>query len=115
MRLAGADADSANRIEVSVHAGRDRGGYRKAAGDDRRGDREGGWKVPARGGLDDRAPRGGHRGRFAGGRRHGDRREERGRQDRKSTRLNSSHANISYAVFCLKKKYDTSTYDYQLC
>src|SRR3712207_9265948 len=28
----------------------------------------------------------------------------RGRVDRKSTRLNSSHANISYAVFCLKKK-----------
>src|SRR3712207_7724513 len=28
----------------------------------------------------------------------------RERQDRKSTRLNSSHANISYAVFCLKKK-----------
>src|SRR3712207_8495601 len=27
----------------------------------------------------------------------------RARQDRKSTRLNSSHANISYAVFCLKK------------
>src|SRR3712207_7514689 len=26
------------------------------------------------------------------------------RADRKSTRLNSSHANISYAVFCLKKK-----------
>src|SRR5476651_2831935 len=26
------------------------------------------------------------------------------RKDRKSTRLNSSHANISYAVFCLKKK-----------
>src|SRR3712207_8652492 len=26
------------------------------------------------------------------------------RSDRKSTRLNSSHANISYAVFCLKKK-----------
>src|SRR3712207_6870909 len=26
-------------------------------------------------------------------------------EDRKSTRLNSSHANISYAVFCLKKKY----------
>src|SRR3712207_8312677 len=26
------------------------------------------------------------------------------RQDRKSTRLNSSHPNISYAVFCLKKK-----------
>src|SRR3712207_7450442 len=29
---------------------------------------------------------------------------ERGVLDRKSTRLNSSHANISYAVFCLKKK-----------
>src|SRR3712207_7476936 len=27
-----------------------------------------------------------------------------GPEDRKSTRLNSSHANISYAVFCLKKK-----------
>src|SRR5438445_8156524 len=30
--------------------------------------------------------------------------EARARRDRKSTRLNSSHANISYAVFCLKKK-----------
>src|SRR3712207_7093500 len=30
--------------------------------------------------------------------------------DRKSTRLNSSHANISYAVFCLKKK-KKSTYN----
>src|SRR3712207_8215638 len=29
--------------------------------------------------------------------------------DRKSTRLNSSHANISYAVFCLKKKNPRST------
>src|SRR3712207_8158428 len=29
--------------------------------------------------------------------------------DRKSTRLNSSHANISYAVFCLKKKKKTNT------
>src|SRR3712207_7238713 len=33
-----------------------------------------------------------HRGRYGPG------------PDRKSTRLNSSHANISYAVFCLKKK-----------
>src|SRR3712207_8566691 len=33
------------------------------------------------------------------------------RQDRKSTRLNSSHANISYAVFCLKKK----TINHYLC
>src|SRR3712207_8215408 len=31
------------------------------------------------------------------------------RRDRKSTRLNSSHANISYAVFCLKKKKLTHT------
>src|SRR3712207_9380188 len=31
-------------------------------------------------------------------------------QDRKSTRLNSSHANISYAVFCLKKKNNPSRY-----
>src|SRR3712207_7205971 len=30
--------------------------------------------------------------------------DELRREDRKSTRLNSSHANISYAVFCLKKK-----------
>src|SRR5947209_14561943 len=32
------------------------------------------------------------------------RHHELGDPDRKSTRLNSSHANISYAVFCLKKK-----------
>src|SRR3712207_8969759 len=36
------------------------------------------------------------------GRRHTRSRERL--RDRKSTRLNSSHANISYAVFCLKKK-----------
>src|SRR3712207_8682236 len=34
--------------------------------------------------------------------------ESQGR-DRKSTRLNSSHANISYAVFCLKKKMEAPT------
>src|SRR3712207_7106907 len=34
----------------------------------------------------------------------GTRRAGGSRRDRKSTRLNSSHANISYAVFCLKKK-----------
>src|SRR2546427_8416320 len=33
-----------------------------------------------------------------------DRRQLTGRADRKSTRLNSSHSQISYAVFCLKKK-----------
>src|SRR3712207_7323591 len=31
-------------------------------------------------------------------------------KDRKSTRLNSSHANISYAVFCLKKKQQSTKY-----
>src|SRR3712207_8049524 len=35
---------------------------------------------------------------------------ERQPVDRKSTRLNSSHANISYAVFCLKKKKVTTNY-----
>src|SRR3712207_7343089 len=39
-----------------------------------------------------------------GERRRGLRRDDAVLQDRKSTRLNSSHANISYAVFCLKKK-----------
>src|SRR5690242_21360461 len=34
----------------------------------------------------------------------GDRARRAGREDRKSTRLNSSHMSISYAVFCLKKK-----------
>src|SRR3712207_8741411 len=43
-----------------------------------------------------------HRVRLA----HAGHTEDRGLhlEDRKSTRLNSSHANISYAVFCLKKK-----------
>src|SRR2546430_14259731 len=62
---------------------------------------------------------------YGGGRRRGDARE-RGRipvtgeaeivlhqhgspRDRKSTRLNSSHSQISYAVFCLKKKKFTSS------
>src|SRR3712207_6884411 len=35
---------------------------------------------------------------------HGDHHAAGPLRDRKSTRLNSSHANISYAVFCLKKK-----------
>src|SRR3712207_7752817 len=38
----------------------------------------------------------------------------RGDRDRKSTRLNSSHANISYAVFCLKKKKKTKTPPYSI-
>src|SRR3712207_8940111 len=35
---------------------------------------------------------------------HGEDHDQKDAGDRKSTRLNSSHANISYAVFCLKKK-----------
>src|SRR5438876_7199118 len=35
--------------------------------------------------------------------------ESHGEQDRKSTRLNSSHPSISYAVFCLKKKKNNTT------
>src|SRR3712207_8060139 len=40
-----------------------------------------------------------------------DPRRVEGARDRKSTRLNSSHANISYAVFCLKKK-NTKNFSY---
>src|SRR2546427_3469791 len=65
--------------------------------------------LPRRGGGDDGAPRRrrGRDGRFGSAvaaahpRRQG---------DRKSTRLNSSHSQISYAVFCLKKKKKTSYY-----
>src|SRR2546430_3495541 len=39
--------------------------------------------------------------------------EYNGRSDRKSTRLNSSHSQISYAVFCLKKKKDMSSPHFQ--
>src|SRR5690554_7625516 len=38
-----------------------------------------------------------------------------GHGDRKSTRLNSSHVRISYAVFCLKKKKKKITYNYTVC
>src|SRR3712207_8534425 len=54
----------------------------------------------------------GHRGRRLRRRGQRGRRHlgaQRGIEDRKSTRLNSSHANISYAVFCLKKKTKIST------
>src|SRR3712207_7203982 len=54
------------------------------------------------------------RGRCGTGLARSDRRGRRGatpvvERDRKSTRLNSSHANISYAVFCLKKKKSSIT------
>src|SRR5438477_2110004 len=70
------------------------------------GKRERPRRAGARGGRGGRG--GGPRGAGRGGRmrRGGAGREARGR-DRKSTRLNSSHMSISYAVFCLKKKKKT--------
>src|SRR3712207_8870292 len=53
--------------------------------------------------LPERAERTVAVGRVATGRRRSNS-KTRSQLDRKSTRLNSSHANISYAVFCLKKK-----------
>src|SRR5690606_41993137 len=47
--------------------------------------------------------------RARGRRRLSDRAGERAPSDRKSTRLNSSHVKISYAVFCLKKKKTKNT------
>src|SRR2546430_13091609 len=46
---------------------------------------------------------------FVADRRVGDRVDPRPGGDRKSTRLNSSHSQISYAVFCLKKKNNTTS------
>src|SRR5437879_9082950 len=54
--------------------------------------------------VHDRGPGGGH-----GGGRRG-----RGHRDRKSTRLNSSHRCISYAVFCLKKKKQQYKYEHNI-
>src|SRR3712207_8052134 len=71
---------------------RSRGG----AGGQERGERQGGAAEPHR--VPDP-------GRFVDGAVAG-----KIQQDRKSTRLNSSHANISYAVFCLKKKKTNTTH-----
>src|SRR5260221_1938751 len=54
--------------------------------------------------IDDEKGVGDRRRRGHGGRVGRGRRGAAPRQDRKSTRLNSSHTVISYAVFCLKKK-----------
>src|SRR2546426_7165487 len=48
----------------------------------------------------------------AGDEHHADARHRHDHRDRKSTRLNSSHLVISYAVFCLKKKKPTSSAAY---
>src|SRR3712207_7225916 len=65
--------------------------------------RAGGGAERGRARLHDRPPRRTPAPRDAGGA-GGDGDGPARRVDRKSTRLNSSHANISYAVFCLKKK-----------
>src|SRR5438132_5152370 len=57
----------------------------------------------ARRGMD-RAPHAARGGDGRGVRRHLLHRRVESEQDRKSTRLNSCHTEISYAVFCLKKK-----------
>src|SRR3712207_7840569 len=81
------------------------------------------FRSPAHGGSAREEPPGGaggrarrhqhaHSGHGGGPHQEGDAGGGRGAAeagDRKSTRLNSSHANISYAVFCLKKKKTTST------
>src|SRR5947209_17167514 len=59
-----------------------------------------------RSGVLDSVPAGERLGVAARRRGHGEQLRPR-HPDRKSTRLNSSHANISYAVFCLKKKKKT--------
>src|SRR3712207_7262721 len=64
-------------------------------------------RRPARG--SDRRAEGVLRRRHGARRRRGGQGGARRAADRKSTRLNSSHANISYAVFCLKKKKNNRT------
>src|SRR3712207_7602166 len=68
------------------------------------------FRSPARAQGGRQGPRRRRHVRHDGGRRPVARGQELHRrpQDRKSTRLNSSHANISYAVFCLKKKKTTA-------
>src|SRR3712207_7024823 len=67
-------------------------------------DEGGDSQDPRAGGLHSRLLREGLGGTKGARRRAEVRPRRRAGQDRKSTRLNSSHANISYAVFCLKKK-----------
>src|SRR3712207_7626118 len=68
----------------------------------------GGARLPGRRGPERLRPAARGRGRRAAAARRRAARLDHdavdARLDRKSTRLNSSHANISYAVFCLKKK-----------
>src|SRR2546430_14628948 len=96
------------RLQRSGHRGRRRresvAANQATGGDGRRRRALRGWKLPA---AEERLRRGG-RGICESA---GEQSEigdvdlrHRGLRDRKSTRLNSSHSQISYAVFCLKKK-----------
>src|SRR5690349_21863755 len=62
------------------------------------------FRSARRGGAPVQAARAAARGDSGPGDRRGRQRLARAPADRKSTRLNSSHVEISYAVFCLKKK-----------
>src|SRR5690349_23382638 len=79
--------------------------FRSHQDDQRLGCEDRGGEVKAGFGAveaaDDRAERGAER---AGAVAHDVDGRDSSQQDRKSTRLNSSHVEISYAVFCLKKK-----------
>src|SRR5690606_2795505 len=89
--------------DVPVHEP-GRGASRCHAADDRGAGHHASGRSPA--GAADPAQAVGWRYDPGAGRAHG---AQRGDRDRKSTRLNSSHVKISYAVFCLKKKKPTTT------
>src|SRR5690348_18211380 len=65
------------------------------------------FRSPCGQGAEDRHAPDAARGDGARDPHQGSRRHSRDAEDRKSTRLNSSHPSISYAVFCLKKKKKT--------
>src|SRR5437773_7542620 len=71
---------------------------------DIRPDKERLFLVVVRGAIWPRGANYGGRGRHQRRDRRHNHAEHSGKRDRKSTRLNSSHITISYAVFCLKKK-----------
>src|SRR2546427_5863558 len=76
-----------------------------------RGTRRAAGRGAAPRGVLERAHHRGDQGRARARGDHGDRAAPpaRPRGDRKSTRLNSSHSQISYAAFCLKKKKENTT------
>src|SRR2546430_5038247 len=80
------------------------GGRERAADGADRGRHGRGRRLRRRGAVRDRQGRGEGPGRAVGVGRALERAGRTVAEDRKSTRLNSSHSQISYAVFCLKKK-----------